>query len=276
MSSYAHIPEKYIDIHTHPWNYAAPAFRVFGNLYFVGNENGASWLLETEEGLVLFDTNWPSTAAMLVDSIWSLGFDPRKIVAIFHTHGHYDHIGASEYLRKLSGAKLYLGKADCDMFRQQPELSYVQSCKWHPVEIFTPDVEVNDGDVFTFGTSTVRCVSCPGHTAGTLSFFFPATDGETTYTAAIYGGSGVNTVCEEFREEFGIDARQDYVNSLEKVWNEKVDIALASHTRHNGCLEKLALVNESTNPFVDSTLWQKMLQKFRDRYDAMIAEENEK
>lgn len=106
-----------------PWEQAAPAFRVFGNLYFVGNQNGASWIVESSEGLILFITNYPMTAPLLVGSIWSLGFDPRDITAIFHTHGRFDHFSATDYLKALSGVETYLGTGDAQMFQSRPELA---------------------------------------------------------------------------------------------------------------------------------------------------------
>ena len=111
MSRYAFHPEHIKGMLEAPWEQAAPAFQVFGNLYFVGNQDGASWLVESSEGLILFDTNYPTADALLMDSIWSLGFNPRDIAAIFHTHGHFDHMGATDLIKALSHASLILRTA---------------------------------------------------------------------------------------------------------------------------------------------------------------------
>ena len=136
-------------INERPWEMRVPAFRVFGNLYFVGNANCASWIVDTSVGPILFDTNYPTMAHMEIQSIWEAGFDPRKIIAIFHSHGHYDHFGTTELIRQLSGAKVYLGAEDAKMFRERPELALAAGSAC-PINLFVPDVEVNDGDVFTF------------------------------------------------------------------------------------------------------------------------------
>lgn len=263
LSKLQQLTDKKKTLFTEPWKHAFPAFQVFGNLYFVGNQNCASWIVKTEEGPILFDTNWPSTTHMLIHSIWSIGVNPKDLIAIFHTHGHYDHFGATEYLRQISGAKTYLGKADCEMFRSRPELALCDSSVLQYIDIFTPDVEVDDGDTFQFGSTTIRAVSIPGHTDGATCYFFPVTDGEKTYTAGLHGGAGVNTVQPSFREKYGVDYRQSFLDSVEKVWNEKVDIMLGNHTRHNDLVKKYPLLSETSNPFIDPTQWQRFLSKIR-------------
>ncbi|MDE0758127.1 MAG: hypothetical protein OSB45_08190, partial [Pseudomonadales bacterium] len=54
-------------------------FRVYGNLYFVGNRSVCSWLIDTGEGLILFDTTFPQTVYQMIDGIYRLGFSPADI-----------------------------------------------------------------------------------------------------------------------------------------------------------------------------------------------------
>lgn len=264
------LSEKKRILQAEPWQLTVPAFQVFGNLYYVGNKNSACWIVKTEDGPVLFDTGWPSTVPMLLDSIWSVGIDPRDIVAIFHTHGHYDHFGATEYLRHLSGAKTYLGKADCDMFRVRPELALCEHNALQYIDIFTPDVEVCDGDAFTFGSTVIRAVSIPGHTEGATCYFFPVTDGSAVYTAGLHGGAGVNTIQPSFREKYGVDYRQAFLDSIQKVWDEKVDIFLGNHAHQNDLTEKREKMTAEYNPFIDPCAWQAFLEAFRGRVEKLM------
>lgn len=274
MSQYAFHPEHIKGMLETPWEQAAPAFCVFGNLYFVGNQDGASWLLESLEGLILFDTNYPTADALLVDSIWSLGFDPRNIVAIFHTHGHFDHMGATDLVKGLSHGKTYLGEADAGMFLERPELAMIEDGQYPHLKIFRPDVIVHDGDIFRFGDTCIRAVSCPGHTPGATSYFFNVTDGEQTLTAGLHGGAGLNTLCREYREEQRVDWREDFVQSLAKVYEEPVDIFLGNHTGQNDALGKYArMEREGKNPFIDPNAWKAFLDQVRSRYEQMLKEE---
>ena len=51
-----------IDICAHPWFYSTPPFRIAANLYYVGNKNVSSHLIDTGKGLILLDTAFPQTA----------------------------------------------------------------------------------------------------------------------------------------------------------------------------------------------------------------------
>lgn len=258
-----------------PWECRMPAFRVAGELYFVGNTSGASWLLNTPEGPVLFDTNYPTLASLLLDSIREAGFRPETIAAIFHTHGHYDHYGATEQIKALSGAPTYMSKTDAQLLAEQPEMGLAHLGRHiFPAPPVT-DVELEDGDVIEIGGVPIRCVACPGHTPGAMSFFFPVTEGEATYTVAIHGGAGLNTLKRSFRDEYGVDWRQDFVNSIEKLMPEPVDIFLANHTKVCHTAEKYRLLLQGENAFIDPAGWQTFLKELREDFETMCLQEQD-
>lgn len=274
-SKYAYRIENLKVMFERPYELKLPAVRVFGNLYFVGNQDGASWLVDTEEGLLLFDTNYPTADALLLDSIWSLGFDPRNIIAIFHTHGHFDHFGATDLIKNLSGAKTYLGEGDAQMFRERPELALIHDSRESWLEIFTPDVEVKDGDIFSFGNTTVRAVACPGHSQGATHYFITVSDDEQTLTAGLNGGAGLNTLCIDFREQYKVDWREAFLKSIHRSLEETADIFLSNHTGQNRTQEKIQRLKEDPMAFVDPTEWTAFHQDLKHRFLTMCAEEQE-
>jgi metallo-beta-lactamase class B len=96
------------DICMHPWDYAVEPFCIAGNLYYVGNRDVSSHLIDTGEGLILLDTAFPQTVYLLLESIRRLGYDPDDIHTIVHCHGHYDHFGGTRALVELTGARTAL------------------------------------------------------------------------------------------------------------------------------------------------------------------------
>ena len=274
-SKYAYRIENLKTMFERPYELKLPAVRVFGNLYFVGNQDGASWLVETEEGLLLFDTNYPTADALLLDSIWSLGFDPRKIVAIFHTHGHFDHFGATDLIKNLSGAKTYLGIEDARMFRERPQLAMIQDSREAWLEIFTPDVEVKDGDIFTFGSTTVRAMAAPGHSQGATHYFISVSDGKQTLVAGLNGGAGLNTLCVDFREQYQLDWRKEFLETINRSLEETADIFLGNHTGQNHAQEKIQRLQEDPMAFVDPNEWTAFHEDLKQRFLTMCAEEQE-
>jgi sulfur dioxygenase len=72
-----------------------------------------------------------------------------KLVAVFETHVHADHVTGAGRLRKHTGATCYvplLGGAPC------------------------ADAPLTDGDVVRVGAVELRVVATPGHTAGCVSY----------------------------------------------------------------------------------------------------------
>ncbi|WP_298034917.1 MBL fold metallo-hydrolase [uncultured Dysosmobacter sp.] len=276
-SKYAFAPKKYAHFFRHPEAYYMKPFRIFGNLWFVGNQNVGAHLLETGKGLILIDTTYPTTRALLVQAIWEAGFDPRNIRYILHTHGHFDHFGATKFLASISGAKTFLGAKDARMFRERPELALVQNGHYTAVPLFKPDVELQDGDIIELGGTRIRAVSTPGHTMGTMAYFVELEEDGKTQVAGLYGGIGLNTLCCDFIEEYRVpEYRKHYIASLEKVRHEPVTITLGNHTSQNQTVEKYKKMAENPdgrNPFIDPAEWERFIVHAEQRYFQMLEEE---
>lgn len=278
-SKYAFNQNNLKDFYNHPEKYYVRPFKIYGNLWFVGNEDVGAYLMETEEGIVLIDTTYPSSRAQMIQSIWEAGFNPRDITHIIHTHGHFDHIGTTDFLVSLSGAKTYLGAGDAKMFRERPELMLARDAGPSFVDVFTPDVELMDGDILRFGSTKIRCVATPGHTMGVFTFFIELHEGDKTLTAALCGGIGINTLCRDSIEEFDTAYLREYFPiSMEKIKNERVDIVLGNHTGQNNTLLKLRsmLKNpDGPNPFINKDEWTPFIEKALRCYDKMLEDEKE-
>ncbi len=107
---------------------------------------------EETKGAVVID---PSDDAALVEArIAALGLEVR---AILLTHGHFDHGGDTERIRRLSGAPVYLHPAD----RALP------SWLTHGL---SADVDLHDGDELDFDGLRFRVLHTPGHTPGSVCF----------------------------------------------------------------------------------------------------------
>lgn len=62
------------------------------------SEHGLSFWIETEEGVMLFDTG--QTGRVLMNNLKTLGLDPEKIDALALSHAHFDHTGGLEAILK--------------------------------------------------------------------------------------------------------------------------------------------------------------------------------
>ena len=273
------LAEQYLARHQEdfdaPWRLWVEPFQIEGNLYFVGNKDGASHLVDTGNGLILFDTNYPSAAPLLFHSIWKIGFNPEQICAIFHTHGHFDHFGATAMLCALTGAKTYIGEQDSRMMRERPELTLMEKNTPTWTALFTPDVELKDGDVITIGRTTVRAIDTSGHSPGAMSYMFNVDSGDHEYIAGLHGGAGFNTLSREFERTYQTGSlRENFWASFKRLETEHVDIFLGNHTNQSNTLEKRASqIAKGGNPFIDERAWKRYLESLSESFSAFVRED---
>lgn len=102
----------------------------------------------------------------LVDTIEN---NELKIKYILLTHGHYDHILGVSYLKESTGAQVMIHPNDARSLADENEsLMYrIKPGFQVPCE---PDKVFQDGDVITFGESSLEVFYTPGHTNGSVCF----------------------------------------------------------------------------------------------------------
>ena len=248
-----------------PEQHGMDPFRICGGLYSIGDDDVCAYLLDTGEGLVLIDTGYPTAQALLVNAIWTLGFDPRQIRVILHSHGHFDHFGATRLLAALSGAQTCLGWRDAKMFRERPELALREDCTpFATPELFTPDRELRDGDTVRLGNIEILCVETPGHTEGTMSYFFNVFEDGKTYRVGLFGGVGRNTMRKTFYAAYHVGGyREMFAGSISRMREERVDIALGTHTNQASFLKnrEALLIGSGGNPFIAPEQWTTFLDR---------------
>lgn len=236
-----------------PWEGKMEPFRIIGNVYYVGTFQASCHLIDTGEGLILIDPGYSNTLYLVVRSIYELGFNPKDIKYIINTHWHGDHTEATKAMTDLSGAKTLIGRDDAEKARKH----------------FDPDILIKDGDVLTLGNTTISFLETPGHTRGTISFFFETEDDGKTYRVGMFGGAGANTLAQG---RFDYDGcREGYRNSLHRLQKEHVDVFIGNHVWNNDTLVKGKILMETgENKFIDGELWHQFLDFCENRLDEVI------
>lgn len=90
------------------------------------------------------------------------------IVAILHTHAHFDHIGASEACHHEWGSPVYLESSDLFLWNQIEMQGAAFGLSLDPINIKPERLE--DEMAFTFGSFQIKTLHTPGHTPGSCSF----------------------------------------------------------------------------------------------------------
>ena len=242
------------------WEHAIPVYRNAPHVWNVGGQdNVASFLLDTGEGLILIDTGLcPETLYLLIDRIWRSGHDPKDIKKIFLTHWHGDHSCCARVLHEMTGAEIWLSKEDEAEHQKHAEDTF-------PAYV-TPYTVTNFYDMehpLTMGRFTITFRLCPGHTPGVTSFFFEDTDEKTgkTYRCALHGGLGVGQMSKEGVIKTGTDPElpHRFIKDCYELAKMPVDIALASHLNQNNILPNTPKAPDDYPVFVADYAWADVL-----------------
>ena len=243
-----------------PWRGYFKPTKIFGNLYFVGTEPASTHIIDTGDGLIMLDSGYQQSLYLVIQNMHAMGLDPLKLKYIVHTHGHIDHFGATRSLVELTGAKTFLGAPDREYANGTLDLSYAKELNMEFTETFEPDCLLSDGDVIELGKTRIKAVATPGHTPGAMSYFFDVKDGNESFRAGLHGGMGINTLSREFLDKYSLpySLRDDFVRSMKRLNEERVDIFLGNHMQHNKTKEKAHRVALGDKyAFVDREEWAK-------------------
>lgn len=92
-----------------------------------------------------------------------------KLTVILLTHGHFDHIGAVQFLKERYKALVYISREDKCMLSDKEKSRAVIA----PHTSFVPasaDMLLADGQELSFGTEKLKVMATPGHTDGSVCY----------------------------------------------------------------------------------------------------------
>lgn len=238
--------------------------RIINNVYFVGCSKACCHLIDTGEGLILIDTGNPHTSENVVDSITKLGFDVADIRYIIHSHGHYDHVGATPEILRLCNAETFLNHNDL-CFIDDPFLNPMgdEAKRIEPLKI---DHDLCEGDIIELGNTKIEIMYTPGHSMGVVSLFFNTTENGKTYRVGMFGGAGHRQVSYEHLNRWKLPyiQRELFIPSIERLKKEKVDVMLGNHAWNNNTAERLQKAKtQKENPFIDSAAFPNFLEEIK-------------
>lgn len=219
----------------------APA-AAFDNLYYVGAQFVGAWVLKTPAGLVLIDAMWNANDAreVIEPDMRKLGLDPAQIRHVIITHGHVDHYGGARHFQDRYRAKMWATAADWNVIVADP----------HPLAkgVAPPrrDQVAADGAALHFGGETIRFVTTPGHTPGTLSLILSVKDGGIARTLTLWGGTAMPDDLKGVRQMHG---------SLLKLWRAGEDAGAEGEVSTHGFVDDsfgrfARKASAAANPFV--------------------------
>lgn len=236
--------QEMIDTWNDPAIQKVQAFQIFDNLYYVGIDWVAAYVLQTSAGLILIDALYEPWVEHLLTGMDELGLDPNDIKYVIVTHGHFDHAGGAAQINRRFGATVVMTEEDWALAREPAS-----------IPAFAMDVPAtgqvaHDGEIIQLGDTEVELFKTPGHTEGVLSLRYPVHDGTQTYTAITLGGVGLNFS--------GVERTQSYLDSYARLRTEiakDASVSLPNHAEMGAVFERAKQLAQrapgAPHPFVD-------------------------
>lgn len=157
--------------------------KAFDDLYWMGSLATSSWLLTSDDGYILYDTQGVYDAEdVLIGGMKKLGLDPAKVKYVIVSHGHAGESGGAYLFQSRYGSHIVMN--DWDMVDA--------SVNGYPTGKPKRDIVATDGMKITVGKRTVTLYLTPGHTPGTISSIFQVHDKGKALNVVYSGGTEFN------------------------------------------------------------------------------------
>jgi metallo-beta-lactamase class B len=254
------------------WTAPFEPFQLIGNIYYVGTDGIAVYIIKTSQGLILLDTAIPQSTGMLKANIAKAGFKESDIKIILNSHAHFDHTGGLAEFKKDTGAQMIGGERDKPLLEggYYPGDEKNEDLAFPPVKV---DRAVKEGDKITLGDTTLTAHSMPGHTPGCTSYEMTVKDAGADRDVLFFcsGTVALNRLVGQPTYPGIVD---DYRSTFAKAKAMKVDVLLGPHPEVYGMQEKRAQMKDGApNPFVKPGEIQTYVAGLETDFDKQLAKQ---
>jgi metallo-beta-lactamase class B len=235
------------------WTRSFPAFRIAGNLYYVGSEDLAAFLLVTPQGNILINSNLTTSPAQIKHSVESLGFHFSDIKILLISHAHSDHAGGSAAILSQTHAKYYVMDADVRAIESGGKTDFrfaSDSSMWYPPAHV--DRILHDGDKVSLGGVTLIAHLTAGHTPGTVTYTLDEPEAGKTLHVVIVGSPSVLESYKLIDNPTYPHIADDFRHQFVVLKSFPCDIFLGAHSSYFDLKEKYhRLQHGDRNAFID-------------------------
>jgi metallo-beta-lactamase class B len=241
-----------------------PPHNVIGNVYYVGSEQLASFLITSPEGHILINSSFETTVPVIRAAIEKLGFKFTDIKILLGSHAHGDHMEGDALVKELTRAQVMAMEQDVPALRNMKA-----GGKEHPI-----DRTLKDGDEVRLGGTTLVAHRTAGHTKGCTTWTLRAQESGKAYNVAIVCSVGVNAGYVLVNNKEYPEIADDYVRSFKTLRALPVDVFLGAHGSFYGLPEKYARLEKGgTNPFIDPEGYKAYLDRQEQNFLARLEEQ---
>ena len=217
------------------WTRPFPPFRIAGNLYYVGSEDLASYLIVTPKGLILINSSLEASVPLIRKSVEQLGFHFSDVRILLISHAHFDHCAGSAKVKQLTGAKYFVMDGDAPVVesggRSDFQYGAEKDMRYPPAKV---DRVLHDGDTVGLGGAVLTAHRTAGHTKGTTTWTMDETVGGKALHVVIVGSPNVNPGYKLVGNKTYPRIAEDYAKGFQVLKGLPCDVFLGAHGGYYG------------------------------------------
>ncbi len=121
-------------------------------------------VIDDEKGnCIIFDAGDESEG--IINFLEENKIKPQMLI---NTHGHFDHVGAVEDLKRKYDIPFYINREDEFLVESASQISEAYGLP--PVKVPKIDYHLSDGDILKFADVKIEVIATPGHSPGGVCF----------------------------------------------------------------------------------------------------------
>lgn len=217
------------------WTRPFPPHHIAGNLYYVGSEDLAAYLIVTPQGNILINSSLESSVPQIEKSVKALGFRFTDTKILLISHAHFDHCAGSAAVKKLTGARYFVMDADVPVVESGGKKDFQYGAEKDM--LFPPthvDRVLHDGDTVRLGDAVLTAHLTAGHTRGTTTWTMDETEAGRVLHVVIVGSPNVNSGYKLVGNKVYPRIAEDYSQGFQVLKSQPCDVFLGAHGGYYG------------------------------------------
>ncbi|MGI4831141.1 MAG: subclass B3 metallo-beta-lactamase [Janthinobacterium lividum] len=265
------------------WTTPLEPFQIADNLYYVGSQDLAAYLITTSAGNILINANLPSSPAQIRSSVEKLGFRWSDTKLLLVGQAHFDHAGGAAQVLQETHASLAVMEYDAEVVaaggRNDFLLASGAIATYPPAHV---NRVLHDGGTVTLGGLTLTAHRTGGHTRGcttwTMRTHVPGEPARSLRDVVIVGGytmwADYKLLQTEQAQASYPGIADDFKRTFAVYRKLPCDIFLADHGDHFGLLEKVArMQKEGDAVWIDPQGYAKTIEAGQHSFEKYLSEQ---
>jgi len=259
------------------WTTPIAPFKIADNLYYVGSQDLASYLIVTPKGDILINSSLEASVPLIRRSVEQLGFKFTDIKILLISHAHSDHDAGSAAILKQTGAQYMVMDGDVPVVEDGglTDFAYGGKQAYPPAKVSRV---LHDGETVSLGGAVLTAHKTPGHTRGCTTWTMVAKDHGVARNVVIVGSWNVNPgfrlVDTKARLASYPGIAADYAHTFDVLRGLPCDIFLGAHGVYFNMLEKLKrMPAEGSAVWVDPAGYKAAVAERQQAFEAELAKQ---